>query len=122
MFIFFFQGEDGIRDSSVTGVQTCALPISSTAVYGGLSEHREAALPPNRDRNGPVSGKGHDGERWRLLHRARCAAGWRGRRRLPVDSWRDIISPGREGGGALPQRLWIDAGAEAECPGCLPSA
>src|SRR5260370_23294538 len=27
-FIFFFQAEDGIRDSSVTGVQTCALPIS----------------------------------------------------------------------------------------------
>src|SRR5260370_38744897 len=26
-FIFFFQAEDGIRDSSVTGVQTCALPI-----------------------------------------------------------------------------------------------
>src|ERR1017187_2121874 len=24
---FFFQGEDGIRDTSVTGVQTCALPI-----------------------------------------------------------------------------------------------
>src|SRR5467141_5449189 len=27
MFFFFFQAEDGIRDSSVTGVQTCALPI-----------------------------------------------------------------------------------------------
>src|SRR5262249_59257073 len=26
--VFFFQGEDGIRDWSVTGVQTCALPIS----------------------------------------------------------------------------------------------
>src|SRR5207237_5780010 len=26
-FFFFFQAEDGIRDSSVTGVQTCALPI-----------------------------------------------------------------------------------------------
>src|SRR5260370_39433768 len=26
--VFFFQAEDGIRDSSVTGVQTCALPIS----------------------------------------------------------------------------------------------
>src|SRR5260370_9943518 len=26
---FFFQAEDGIRDSSVTGVQTCALPISN---------------------------------------------------------------------------------------------
>src|SRR5260370_12290282 len=28
LFVFFFQAEDGIRDSSVTGVQTCALPIS----------------------------------------------------------------------------------------------
>src|SRR3712207_8974750 len=28
MFIFFFQAEDGIRDIGVTGVQTCALPIS----------------------------------------------------------------------------------------------
>src|SRR5256885_8605776 len=26
---FFFQAEDGIRDYKVTGVQTCALPISS---------------------------------------------------------------------------------------------
>src|SRR2546422_5600031 len=26
--IFFFQAEDGIRDVAVTGVQTCALPIS----------------------------------------------------------------------------------------------
>ena len=25
--LFFFQAEDGIRDTSVTGVQTCALPI-----------------------------------------------------------------------------------------------
>src|SRR5205807_5979753 len=28
-FFFFFQAEDGIRDYKVTGVQTCALPISS---------------------------------------------------------------------------------------------
>ena len=27
VFFFFFQAEDGIRDTSVTGVQTCALPI-----------------------------------------------------------------------------------------------
>src|SRR5438132_9211199 len=27
--LFFFQAEDGIRDHCVTGVQTCALPISS---------------------------------------------------------------------------------------------
>src|SRR2546422_1977094 len=28
MILFFFQAEDGIRDVAVTGVQTCALPIS----------------------------------------------------------------------------------------------
>src|SRR5258708_14794406 len=28
---FFFQAEDGIRDDLVTGVQTCALPISAVA-------------------------------------------------------------------------------------------
>src|SRR5882762_8610594 len=32
MSFFFFQAEDGIRDSSVTGVQTCALPISPSAL------------------------------------------------------------------------------------------
>src|SRR5207245_8517979 len=30
-FFFFFQAEDGIRDATVTGVQTCALPISSAS-------------------------------------------------------------------------------------------
>src|SRR3712207_7034846 len=36
MFIFFFQAEDGIRDIGVTGVQTCALPISlmKPSVFG----------------------------------------------------------------------------------------
>src|SRR2546430_8372822 len=29
LYFFFFQAEDGIRDLTVTGVQTCALPISS---------------------------------------------------------------------------------------------
>src|SRR5436189_916117 len=37
--IFFFQAEDGIRDTSVTGVQTCALPISAT-------EPKLAKTPP----------------------------------------------------------------------------
>src|SRR3989454_12201185 len=30
-FFFFFQAEDGIRDYKVTGVQTCALPISAAS-------------------------------------------------------------------------------------------
>src|SRR5205085_3866294 len=32
LFFFFFQAEDGIRDLTVTGVQTCALPISEGMV------------------------------------------------------------------------------------------
>ena len=32
LFVFFFQAEDGIRDRLVTGVQTCALPISENAI------------------------------------------------------------------------------------------
>src|SRR6266508_4712392 len=36
MYVFFFQAEDGIRDGHVTGVQTCALPISQ----GGAPENR----------------------------------------------------------------------------------
>src|SRR6267154_5677328 len=31
---FFFQAEDGIRDGRVTGVQTCALPISTFLYFG----------------------------------------------------------------------------------------
>src|SRR2546429_51533 len=38
IFFFFFQAEDGIRDVAVTGVQTCALPISPVlvAIFGFL--------------------------------------------------------------------------------------
>src|SRR5207249_8768441 len=35
VFIFFFQAEDGIRDRNVTGVQTCALPISDNHLITG---------------------------------------------------------------------------------------
>src|SRR6266540_3382831 len=45
-FFFFFQAEDGIRDRDVTGVQTCALPISGEGL-GGV-RGREAARPPRR--------------------------------------------------------------------------
>src|SRR2546422_7302251 len=45
-FFFFFQAEDGIRDVAVTGVQTCALPISRTAVppIKGIKGAQEAAV------------------------------------------------------------------------------
>src|SRR2546429_2697612 len=34
--VFFFQAEDGIRDVAVTGVQTCALPISGFMPFSGI--------------------------------------------------------------------------------------
>src|SRR5688572_31947639 len=40
-FFFFFQAEDGIRDLTVTGVQTCALPIS-------LPDPAETPRPPRQ--------------------------------------------------------------------------
>src|SRR5207244_5270981 len=43
---FFFQAEDGIRDDLVTGVQTCALPISLVSPTAG------AAWPRGRRRQG----------------------------------------------------------------------
>src|SRR5260370_3113298 len=48
-FVFFFQAEDGIRDSSVTGVQTCALPISHFGrLRNGMFEVRTTSMRTNR--------------------------------------------------------------------------
>src|SRR6266496_4506276 len=44
-FLFFFQAEDGIRDLYVTGVQTCALPIS-LAVLELFAQARQARVRP----------------------------------------------------------------------------
>src|SRR5256886_6838545 len=41
-FFFFFLAEDGIRDLTVTGVQTCALPISCALLYGVLAVNLES--------------------------------------------------------------------------------
>src|SRR2546430_13554410 len=47
---FFFQAEDGIRDLTVTGVQTCALPIYPATLSSRQSERRFAAQPLFGDR------------------------------------------------------------------------
>src|SRR2546426_8688811 len=44
-FFFFFQAEDGIRDYKVTGVQTCALPISGADLE---QSRRRAEIVPGR--------------------------------------------------------------------------
>src|SRR5690606_39865652 len=52
-FFFFFQAEDGIRDFHVTGVQTCALPISpSPPTRCGRATGRRRAARRGRRRTG----------------------------------------------------------------------
>src|SRR3712207_9479577 len=54
--VFFFQAEDGIRDIGVTGVQTCALPISDRCRDGGarVMSSLDDALAAIWERSRPV--------------------------------------------------------------------
>src|SRR6267143_2815830 len=47
-FFFFFQAEDGIRDGTVTGVQTCALPIWSNRSGRSLAATNQRWPRPRR--------------------------------------------------------------------------
>src|SRR5947209_20618377 len=93
--VFFFQAEDGIRVIGVTGVQTCALPISpcrcpsSRATAGGRREdgHRQGGRavvrPALGDRKSVVWESGNVGG-WGML-KSSTETSWRsdecGRRR-----------------------------------------
>src|SRR3990167_4865848 len=95
-FVCFFQAEDGIRDLTVTGVQTCALPISpllppTPSAPGPL--HRPPAPTP-RSRAG---GRERDGDRFGLRRPppARRARG------APPGSWL-LLAAGHAQGDPLP--------------------
>src|SRR5215210_6676036 len=67
VFFFFFQAEDGIRDTSVTGVQTCALPICVDArrpdrepEQAQQQECRERGEQAGPDRKSVVEGQSVD--------------------------------------------------------------
>src|SRR5689334_23517245 len=47
-FFFFFQAEDGIRDGTVTGVQTCALPICLLQYHRSCSSVDRSLFPANK--------------------------------------------------------------------------
>src|SRR5690606_39583899 len=64
--VFFFQAEDGIRDFHVTGVQTCALPISRS-----VCRHRRESLADLRDAPQELAGGRGLGGR-HLLRGALC--------------------------------------------------
>src|SRR6476661_6542028 len=63
VFFFFFQAEDGIRDSSVTGVQTCALPICLAAYY---RSQRQSVGVIAVDPSSPYTGGAILGDRIRM--------------------------------------------------------
>src|SRR5256885_10491823 len=97
-FFFFFQAEDGIRDYKVTGVQTCALPISRGG--GGAAPRGRARRPRAR---APVRhGGGRGGARRGRGPRGRgCAALPRLRELRPVPELRRARRPfPRARGGA----------------------
>src|SRR5205807_4914628 len=52
---FFFQAEDGIRDYKVTGVQTCALPISPFPSTG-FAAGEQRFFAENQSRRAPRAG------------------------------------------------------------------
>src|SRR2546430_10117003 len=71
MLVFFFQAEDGIRDLTVTGVQTCALPISARRfwLFHHAGFHRAAPASadhrsPFRAAGGLASPDGYGQRRW----------------------------------------------------------
>src|SRR3712207_9383953 len=75
---FFFQAEDGIRDIGVTGVQTCALPISARQRRGvhAFALRRKAVARRARDRARA---------RWEARERA---YGWGGAGFVECGAWR----------------------------------
>src|SRR6266581_7817577 len=52
--VFFFQAEDGIRDGRVTGVQTCALPISAVIAAFGTSAPAGSVTVPRMSPEEPT--------------------------------------------------------------------
>src|SRR5207253_7797263 len=101
---FFFQAEDGIRDGHVTGVQTCALPISprrwparkrrlaydAAACRLGRTAHA-AALPARcGGSHGPRAGAGR---RWR---RGRTGTLLRSEERRVGKEWRGAWAADQE--------------------------
>src|SRR5438309_11620350 len=110
-FFFFFQAEDGIRDGTVTGVQTCALPISVRRGRGRLPQprgaeparrharahhHRRAPCLAHDLRSPPPA---------RLLprdRRRRCAARHLGRARTRSPPAAGLHPGRRDGGGRAP--------------------
>src|SRR5438309_12016647 len=94
---FFFQAEDGIRDGTVTGVQTCALPILENssgalrALYADLHVHSDDTVGTNDTSYNLSYGRdvaGLDVLGYKI-GRASCRERWRSRGR--PSEYKDIM-------------------------------
>src|SRR2546429_9562213 len=110
---FFFQAEDGIRDVAVTGVQTCALPISIGTetwgsiicpsafcgvsglrpTYGRVSRYGAMALAPSMDKIGPMARSAEDCAR---IFAAIAGHDLKDRGTVPIDKGAFTYSPSME--------------------------
>src|SRR2546422_10478789 len=101
-FFFFFQAEDGIRDVAVTGVQTCALPISVVP--------READARP-----GLAAPGGRDFRRPRLAQRiGRGPAGQGAQQAQPQGPASELIIPLLESEGGQGWLIRTDSAPQRE--------
>src|SRR5207248_9686950 len=95
-FLFVFQAEDGIRDRTVTGVQTCALPILA---HGATRPHR-------RDDEAR-----HEGPRGRLPEQDRSAGAARGAHHDRRQDHRAALMHPASGAAWL---VWLETTAAAD--------
>src|SRR5260370_24281884 len=98
---FFFQAEDGIRDSSVTGVQTCALPICFVRDFSGsapagrrlrINAHGPVSVQAGNGRN--ISYTVHLSVRARTEAEARSVMQRYNVRVTPQGEWVVLTAPG----------------------------
>src|SRR2546422_9510962 len=89
-YFFFFQAEDGIRDVAVTGVQTCALPISNSGASwtgSGAPWTNWMSVAASADGNKLVAVAGNGP----IFTSANSGATWT-RTSAPFDGWWSVAS------------------------------
>src|SRR5438093_3562207 len=99
-FFFFFQAEDGIRDWSVTGVQTCALPICRERGSSLGSGKRKVDGDPQWPAGGLPSADRASAEKDRHQRRPEAHGGENDRRCLPhlMGKVAPCVAAGPDGG------------------------
>src|SRR5260370_1063307 len=102
---FFFQAEDGIRDSSVTGVQTCALPICFVRDFSGSAP---AGRRLRINAHGPVSVQAGNGRNISYTVHLSVRARTDAEARSVMQRYKVRVTPhGERGLLTAPGRSWV---------------